>query len=146
MRTSLLAVTVGAATLLAPFATVTAAQAAQGEPVTIVAHTSFESEVSDFESSLADCDSGTVVNGDDVKASFTPWGGVFIGSKEFTCTGDASGFTLRLKARFGGDGSTGTWTVVDGWGAFEGLKGSGSLVGTPVSDVVIDDVYTGSFR
>ena len=63
MRTSLLAVTVGAATLLAPFATVTAAQAAQGEPVRIVAHTSFESEVSDFESSLGDCDSGTVVNG-----------------------------------------------------------------------------------
>ena len=53
MRRSLLAVTVGAASLLAPFATVTAAQAApQGEPVWIVAHTTFESEVSDFESSL----------------------------------------------------------------------------------------------
>jgi hypothetical protein len=147
MRHSALVLTLGAATLLAPFATVTAAQAVpQGEPVLIVAHTSFESEVSDFDSSLAGCDSGTVVNGADLHVSFTPWGGVFIGSKEFTCTGEESGFTLRLNARFGGNGSTGSWTVVDGWGAFDGLKGSGSLIGTPVSEVQIDDAYTGSLR
>ena len=71
---------------------------------------------------------------------------MFSGDKEFTCAGDLSGFTLRLKARFGEGGSTGSWTVVSGWGDLDGLKGSGSLVGIPVSDVAIDDIFTGSVR
>lgn len=147
MRKSSVAVTVGAAALLLPFAAATSAQAApQGQPVQIVAHTSLETEVSDFDASLEGCESGTVVNAADAIATFTPWGGVFVGDKEFTCDGEESGFTLRLKARFGGDGSTGSWTVVDGWGDFAGLKGSGTLVGIPVSEVQIDDVFTGSFR
>ena len=73
-------------------------------------------------------------------------GGVFSGDKEFTCAGGLSGFTLRLKARFGEGGSTGSWTVVSGWGDYAGLKGSGSLVGISVSDVQIDDVFTGLIR
>jgi hypothetical protein len=116
-----------------------------GTPVHIVAHTSFDSDESAFDSSVSGCETGTVVSGDDVVVNFTPWGGVFNGAKEFTCTGGDSGFTLRLKARFGDAGSTGTWTVADGWGDFEGLRGSGTLVGIP-ADQGIDDVYTGSFR
>ena len=147
MRKSSFAVTVGAAALLASFAGVTPAQAAApGQPVQIIAHTSLETEVSGFDASLEGCESGTVVNAADAFATFTPWGGVFIGDKEFTCAGEESGFTLRLQARFGGGGSTGTWTVVEGWGDFAGLKGSGSLVGIPVTEVQIDDVFTGSFR
>jgi hypothetical protein len=146
MRKSSFAVTVGAVALLAPLATVTAAQAApHGLSVHIVAHTSFVSEVSDFESSIEGCEGGTVVDGPNA-AHFTPWGGSFIGDKEFTCDGGESGFTLRLKARFGGGGSTGSWTVADGWGDLTGLKGSGSLVGVPVTEVLLDDVYTGLFR
>jgi hypothetical protein len=114
-------------------------------PVNIVAHTSFSSDESPFDSSLGGCETGTVVSSHDVVVNFTPWGGVFNGGKEFTCAGGDSGFTLRLKARFGEGGSTGTWTVADGWGDFEGLHGSGSLVGIPTGDN-IDDVYTGSFR
>jgi hypothetical protein len=118
----------------------------QGFPVNIVAHTSFESDSSPFESSIPDCQTGDVVNADDVMAHFTPWGGSFIGNKEFTCAGGQSGFTLRLKARFGGGGSTGSWTVVSGFGALAGLKGSGALVGVGVDETHIDDIYSGSVR
>jgi len=116
-----------------------------GVPVNIVAHTSFSSDEAPFDSSLGGCETGSVVNGRIAVVAFTPWGGVFNGDKEFTCAGSDSGFTLRLKARFGEDGSTGTWTVADGWGDFEGLHGSGTLVGIPTSEG-INDVYTGSFR
>jgi hypothetical protein len=146
MRKSSVAVTIGAAALFSPFATISAADAApQGLSVHIVAHTSLETEVSDFESSIEGCESGTVVNGRSA-AHFTPWGGNFHGDKEFTCDGDESGFTLRLKARFGEGGSTGSWTVVEGWGDLARIKGSGSLVGVPVTETQIDDVYTGVFR
>ena len=116
-----------------------------GVPVVIVAHTSFETAESAFESSLPGCEEGTVVNGDG-GPHFTPWGGVFNGDKEFTCAGGESGFTIRLKAQFGEGGSTGHWVVVDAWGELAGLKGSGSLVGIPISDTIIDDVYTGTVR
>ena len=140
------AVAAGAALLFSAGAAAPAVAAPGGTPVHIVAHTSLESPAADFESSLVGCESGTVVNGDNAQAHFTPWGGAFIGDKEFTCESGLSGFTLHLKARFGGGGSTGSWTAVGGWGELDGLKGSGSLVGIPVSDVAIDDVFTGSVR
>ena len=117
-----------------------------GFSVQITAHTMIEGSSSTFESSLEGCESGVVANGDNAMAHFTPWGGSFTGNKEFTCEGGDSGFTIALRARFGGGGSTGSWTVVSGFGDFEGAKGSGSLVGVPISDVQIDDVYTGTFR
>jgi hypothetical protein len=115
-----------------------------GWPVEITAYTDVEAEVSPFVSTLEMCEFGTVVNGN-ARAHFTPWGGTFIGDKEFTCDGENAGFTIRLKARFGPDGSTGTWTLASAWGDLEGLKGSGSLVGIP-SDTGIDDIYTGTVR
>jgi hypothetical protein len=140
------AIAAGAAFLFSAGAAAPAVAAPTGTPVHIVAHTSAESPSAAFESSLVGCESGTVVNGDNSQAHFTPWGGVFNGDKEFTCAGGLSGFTLRLKARFGGGGSTGSWTAVGGWGELDGLKGSGSLVGISVSDTAIDDIYTGSVR
>jgi hypothetical protein len=65
---------------------------------------------------------------------------------DMTCASGDAGFTIRLTARFGGGGSTGTWTLADAWGDLAGLKGSGSLVGIPTSDTSIDDIYTGTLR
>ena len=124
-----------------------AAAAPTGFSVEITAHTDFTSpDSSEFDSSLTGCESGSVVNGDKVNGAFTPWGGTFVGHKLFTCEGGESGFTLALRARFGGGGSTGTWTVVSGFGDLEGVKGSGSLVGISTSQTSIDDIYTGTFR
>lgn len=115
-----------------------------GLSVSIVAHTVFGPAPSEFESSLSGCETGTVVDNGD--PHFTPWGGAFVGLKEFTCADGESGFSIRLTARFGGGGSTGTWTFADAWGDLAGLKGSGSLVGIPTGETSIDDVYTGTLR
>ena len=113
-------------------------------PVDIVAHLTGPDGPFMFESSIPDCQAGWVDEGRS-SAHFTPWGGVYTGLKVFTCDGDEAGFTVRLNARFGEGGSTGSWTFVDGWGFLEGVKGSGSLVGIPTEDG-LDDHYTGSAR
>jgi hypothetical protein len=113
-------------------------------PVDVVVHTDFSAEVSEFEGNIPDCETGTVVNRD-VRTHYTPWGGVFVGVKEFTCAGGEGGVDVGLIARFGEFGATGTWTVIDGWGSLEGVKASGSLVGVP-TDIGIDDRYSGSAR
>ena len=146
MRKSAAAVAAGAAFLFSAGAAAPAVAVPSGSPVEIVAHTDFTSDVSEFDASLDGCESGTVVNGDNATAHFTPWGGVFSGDKEFTCAGGLSGFTLRLKARFGEDGSTGSWTVASGWGALDGLKGSGTQTGNAATEVILADIYTGSVR
>jgi hypothetical protein len=116
-----------------------------GFSVHIVAHTDFETVPNVFESNLDGCETGTVADGGG-GAHFTPWGGTFTGLKVFTCDDGESGFTVRLLARFSGGGSEGTWTLADAWGDLAGLKGSGSLVGIPMSETAIDDVYSGRLR
>ena len=72
---------------------------AAGESVEIVAHTSFVEPVSQFESTLAGCEDGTVVGG---RTAVPPTRGigVFSGIKEFTCSGGEGGFAIQLNARF----------------------------------------------
>lgn len=136
---------VGALAVLTSIAAATPAVAAPvGFSVAITAHTNFDAVASDFHSNLPGCATGTVVDSG-ASPHFTPWGGSFVGAKVFTCAGGESGFTIRLRARFGGGGSTGTWTLASATGDLAGLKGSGSLVGIP-SDIGIDDVYTGTVR
>jgi len=134
---------------LAAVASVTIAAPAHAAPVSfpvvIVAHTDVTVTASNFESNLPGCENGTVVDGIGGD-HFTPWGGVFVGDKVFTCADGQSGFTIRLKARFSPAGSTGTWTLSDTRGNFAGVKGSGSLVGLITSDTTIDDIYTGTVR
>ena len=79
---------------------------------------------------------------------FTRTHGVFIGIRDFQC-GGGTGFVVRLTANFS-DGSFGSWSIVDAYGALEGLHGSGKIVGTAFggdtedpSDDGIDDHYTG---
>lgn len=113
-------------------------------PIDVVVHTNFDAEVNEFEGNIPGCATGTVTEGAG-GPHFTPWGGAFVGVKEFTCAGGTGGVDVRLKARFGELGSTGTWTVIDGWGSLEGVKGSGSLVGV-YTELGIDDRYIGSAR
>ena len=115
-----------------------------GLPIDVVVHTQFEAEASSFEGSIPGCETGTVVEGRS-GVHGTPWGGVYSGVKHFTCDSGEGGFDVRLTARFSDLGSTGRWTVVDAWGAFEGAHASGSLVGTP-TEGGIDDHYTGTAR
>jgi hypothetical protein len=143
-RTALM-LPLGVAALTAATAVAVPAQAAPvGFPVSITAHTDFSTASSQFVSNLPGCTTGTVTNGADSAAHFTPWGGVFVGTKSFSCDG-GGGFDISLNAKFGADGSTGTWVFADGTGAYAGIKGSGSLVGIPTS-IGIDDMYSGTAR
>jgi hypothetical protein len=59
-----------------------------------------------------------------------PEHGVFVGIRDFQCA-DGSGFVVRLTANIGvGPGSLGSWSIVDSYGALEGMRGSGKIVGT----------------
>jgi hypothetical protein len=113
-------------------------------PVDVVVHTDFSADVSAFEGNIPGCETGTVVEGAS-KTHFTPWGGVFVGVKEFTCAGGEGGFDVRLNARFSDLGSIGSWRVIDGWGNYDGVRASGFLTGT-ITDIGIDDRYTGIAR
>jgi hypothetical protein len=61
------------------------------------------------------------------------------------CTDGSGTFTIKLTAsRFAGvPGTTGTWKVATGTGAYASLKGSGKLVGTDLPGGGITDVFTG---
>src|SRR5690349_2942604 len=74
-------------------------------PVDVVVHTEFGAAVSQFEGNIEGCETGTVAEGDS-RTHFTPWGGVYVGIKEFTCAGGIGGFDVRLVARFGEPGAT----------------------------------------
>jgi hypothetical protein len=143
-RTSVLlplALSVAALTAAAP----AASAAPVKQPVTIVVNTTFDPDVADlFTGNVPGCGSGVVEDTAGRGPRFTPWGGVFSGTKSFTCD-EGGGFDVRLQAVFGEAGSVGTWVVTDAWGSLEGLKGSGRLVGVP-TEAGIDDTYVGTLR
>ncbi|GAA1475685.1 hypothetical protein GCM10009623_01310 [Nocardioides aestuarii] len=116
-----------------------ATPAEAAEAVHIEAATVFDGSAA-FTSNLDGCESGTVENG-----SFRVQGsrnsGIFNGFKVFTCaSGDE--FVIRLQARFGEGGSTGTWAFTGG-----SYAGNGTLVGIPFAvGEGITDVYDGTLR
>lgn len=122
-----------------------AVPAVAATPVHIDADEKLEGGGSTFTSTIEGCSSGTVSNG-----PFRIGGGPgtdfgkFNGFKVFECA-DGGGFVVRLLAKFGEGGSTGTWAIVDGWDGYEYLHGAGTLVGTPTS-TGINDVYDGTLR
>jgi hypothetical protein len=110
--------------------------------VTMTVTTTFDPDPDAFTATgLPGCESGWVTDGGS-KVVFTRPTGVFGGFKVFDC-GSGNGFVLRLDARFGGAGSTGTWAVVDGWGTFAGMSGSGKLSGAPINGGILDS-YVGT--
>lgn len=104
-----------------------------------------EGAVSTFTSTVDGCESGTVTTprfniGGGPGSDF----GKFNGIKVFECD-DGGSFVVRLQAKFGPGGSTGTWAILGGTGGLEKLAGSGTLVGTPTT-TGINDVYDGTLR
>lgn len=91
------------------------------------------------------CASGTTTNG--------PLGAVhgtnpvrFRIDKTFHCAGSSDTFSLRLHVILNMDtgDTTANWKVISSTGSLAGLKGHGTLVGTPFAQgESITDVYTG---
>jgi hypothetical protein len=135
-----------AAALAAPLLMVPAAGAATRDTIDFTDHR-VGLDISSVTTDLAECPTAEAV---DVMAhvEFTLTHGVFIGIRDFQC-GGGTGFVVRLTANFS-DGSYGSWSIIDAYGALEGLRGSGKIVGTAFggdtedpSDDGIDDHYTG---
>ena len=70
--------------------------------------------------------------------------GSFHLKKTLTCDDGSGSFTIRVNAAtvFGSPTDQGGWSVEGGTGAYAGLHGGGSLVGT-YTDTGIIDMYTG---
>jgi hypothetical protein len=110
------------------------------QAVTMTVTTTFDDNPDAFTATgLPGCGSGLVYDGG-AHVQFTPGPGVFAGYKVFDCGSD-NGFVVRLNARFGGGGSTGTWAVVDAWGSVAGMWGAGSLSGDPIENGIIDNYW-----
>ena len=133
--------------IAAPFLFVPSADAGTRDTIDLTDHR-IGLHQSSVTTDLAECPTAVAV---DLMAhvEFTRTHGVFVGVRDFQC-GDRTGFVVRLTANFG-DGSHGSWSIVDSYGALAGLRGSGKIVGTPFgfdtedpSDDGIDDHYTGS--
>jgi hypothetical protein len=120
-----------------------AAEAAPS-PVSIVHDVTFDEIPDSFTSSLSGCESGEGVEGR-FQSHGGRFQGVFNGEEVFTCADGEGGFTVQLNARFGEEGSTGTWTVIDSWGSQDGLRASGRLNGEPIPGG-IRDTYVGTIR
>jgi hypothetical protein len=122
------------------FVAVGPVSAGSRQAVTMTVTTTFDDNPDAFTATgLPGCSSGLVYDGGG-HVQFTPGPGVFGGYKVFDCGSD-NGFVVRLNARFGGGGSTGTWAVVDAWGSVAGMWGAGSLSGDPIENGIIDNYW-----
>ncbi len=99
------------------------------------------------------CPSGVAVTDFERAAGFIGAAGSFHLSKTLTCDDGSGTFRIRVDAATNfvvGDGTTGGWSVVprSGTGAYVGLKGGGSVVGTNSDEPPVDlvDHYFGSLR
>lgn len=130
----------------APVAAVTSATA------TIDVHSVFEEEAGTFvaDSDLL-CESGTTTDTTAIAGNGRAI--TFHNLKTFDCADGSGTFTLRIQAQVKPCSATdrGVWSVAGGTGDYEGLRGSGSLVGTyfpnDACDAVgLDDHLTGVLR
>ena len=116
------------------------AQAADRFDAVLADAENFEGLPGTFTSNIPGCPTGTSTT-ERGMVQFRP--GVFRGTRTFTCDSGIGSVTVNLSARFGEGGSVGTWAVVSGTGAFVGVHGAGKLVGTPITDALLD-TYTGT--
>jgi hypothetical protein len=119
------------------------AGASSRTPVTLTVTTLVIGGTGTFVADGVVCPDGTTSD-----VAFTTGGGnvaIYHSDKTFVCADGSGTFTIQLTAsRYAGvPGTTGTWKVATGTGAYESLKGSGKLVGTDLPGGGITDVFTG---
>jgi len=123
------------------------ASASQSEPVTITVLTEIAGFEVPFEAT------GGVVCAEGMVSNVS---GNFVGGqsgsqaqiiliKHFACDDGTFDVLLRVTLDFGTGDTVGTWSVLDGTGAYETLHGTGSLTGDGMGDTILD-VYVGSMH
>jgi len=118
------------------------------QPITITVVTGMEGSSDPFDATGGVvCEEGVVGNA----------GGHFVGwqsdthaqiliLKRFTCDDGTFDILLRVKLDFETSDTVATWSVVDGTGAYESLRGSGTLIGTNDGGDTILDEYVGGMH
>jgi hypothetical protein len=139
-------------TLLALALTAGPVGAAAGATATIDVRSFFDGSGGTFtaDSDLL-CDSGTTTDSTLIAGNGRAI--TFHNLKTFDCSDGSGTFTLRLQAQVKpcSETTSGVWSVAGGTGAYENLRGTGSLVGTyfpgdACSAEGIDDHLTGVVR
>ena len=124
------------------------ALASAPQPITITVVTGMEGSSDPFDAT------GGVVCAEGVVGNA---GGHFVGwqsdthaqiliLKRFTCDDGTFDILLRVKLDFETSDTVATWSVVDGTGAYESLRGSGTLIGTNDGGETILDEYVGAMH
>lgn len=88
------------------------------------------------------CPSGETTDVFGKASGGTPQGINFQAVKLFECDDGSGAFVVKLQVRLDRKGDNFQWVVLDGFGAYEQLRGAGDGVGFPLPDGVFD-VYQG---
>ena len=121
--------------------------ASQPAPVAISVHTDFDGSAPFDATGGLICASGTV---NDTFGVFVGWQSnrhaqILVG-KHFDCgDGDTFEITLAVTLNFNTGSTFGTWTVISGTGAYDGLRGQGPIIGTSEPGGIFDE-YTGGMH
>jgi len=139
------AVAVGA---IAALVVLAAPASSMAGSMTVITLDSFESGETFTATGGVVCPDGTATTGfKNFGGSPNSHAGSFHLTKTLECAGGSGSFTIEVDAAtvFGSPGDQGGWGVLSGTGAYATLSGGGNLVGTYVTDGIID-TYTGSLR
>ena len=134
--------------LVATFSLATDVMASQSQPITITVENHIGAPENEFAATGGIvCGEGSVSNGR----------GNFVGGQSsthaqiqlvqhFVCSDGTFDLQVRVTLDFTTFDTVGTWSVLDGTGAYDRLHGSGSLAGDSLPNFTILDVFTGSMH
>jgi hypothetical protein len=124
------------------------AAASPPQPVTITVDTTLEPGAVDpfVATGGVVCETGTVSDLFVQLVGQSPSHRQIRARKRFVCPDGTFDVLLRVKLDLETFATSGTWTVVDGTGAYVKLHGTGSLVGEPLGPTTIRDIYTGKMH
>jgi hypothetical protein len=122
-------------------------QASQSQPVTITVLTTQAGTDAFTATGGVVCSSGTVSNAWVRFVGYQNGSGVqILIDKYFECADGTFDILLRVSLDFSTCDTVATWSVLDGNGAYERLRGAGSLTGTSSCDDTILDAYVGAMH
>ena len=92
------------------------------------------------------CGSGETFDVAGKAAGGTPQGVNFQVVKLFVCDDESGAVSIKLQVRIDRKGDNFNWTVVEGWGAYEDLHGTGRGIGIPTGPTSVLDVFSGGMH